>query len=431
MSPETSPPPPALLEDPALSYRPARKGLDDNLVIEGDNVQALAALERDFAGEIRCIYADPPFNTGQSPEHYEDEVDREQWLGSMRRQLVALRPLLHPGGAIFVHLDNAEVHHVRVMMDDVFGRDCFLAQIAYERSGVSGLGQGGIFLVNTHEYILCYCRDRRRFASVDLLATEPFDREDRKRYRRALVSPGERVQVAEFTAAATGEPVKIFRHEGHQIESISLRGYEARADEIEAAYVDRFEQIFRTTTVQPANLFQRQILGACGAGLHSADYRAARGRHEGKRVTSYYLDRQPLAWLKDIAVVEKGRVVRAGKLSDFWPHHAIPKGDLASEGGVEFRRGKKPEHLLHRLIKSVTRRGDRVLDPFGGSGTTGAVAHKLARRWIMIERGPQCVTHIAPRLRRVIDGDDPSGVTRLTRWRGGGGFGFYRLSPSP
>lgn len=423
-----------LIEDPMKAhhapYRVGDMDVFDNRLVFGDNLLALKALEQEFAGKIKCIYIDPPFNTGQAFEHYDDGLEHSTWLSMMSARIEIIYRLLAPEGALFVHLDQEENHYLKVLLDEMFNRPNFLGQIAYERSGVSGIGQGGSFLVNTHEYILCYARDRARFKAVDNRGATPLALKDMKRYNRVFVSAGTRKEVARFVAPSTRQPVVIYRHENYKIDTISLRKAEERSEEILAQYLDHLAGIFRNTSIQEENEFQSRILSQCDDGLYSADYLVSRGMKEGQQITAYYLDKQVFAWLADTAEVRDGQVVKTNKLSDFWPHGDIPKADLANEGDVEFRRGKKPEALLRRLLELATSPGDWVLDSFAGSGTTGAVAHKMGRRWIMVELGEHCHTHIIPRLKEVIEGKDSSGVTEAVGWKGGGGFRYYRLAPS-
>jgi adenine-specific DNA-methyltransferase len=423
-----------LLEDPGKSYHaPHRVGendLFDNRLIFGDNLLALKGLEQEFAGKIKCIYIDPPFNTGQAFEHYDDGLEHSTWLSMMYARVELLHRLLAPEGVLFIHLDQEENHYMKVMLDELFLRPNFLGQVAYERSGVSGIGQGGSFLVNTHEHILCYAKDKVRFQVADTRGATPLDLKDMKRYARVFRSAGTRRKVARFSAPATGELVVIHKHEGFDIGTVSLRKYEERRDEIMAQYVEDFDRVFRNTSIQEENEFQNRILGYCDEGLYSADYLVSRGKKEGQRITAYYLNKQVFAWLADTAEIRNGVIVKTNKLSDFWPHGDLPKADLANEGGVDFRRGKKPETLMRRILQLVSQPGDWVLDSFAGSGTTGAVAHKMGRRWIMVELGEHCQTHILPRLRRVVNGQDDSGITKAVGWKGGGGFRYYTLAPS-
>ena len=418
-----------LIEDAARSNCAADPATQ-NMLIHGDNLLALKALERKFAGRIRLVYIDPPFNTGQAFEHYDDAVEHSIWLDLMAKRCELLKRLLCPDGVLVVHLDQEEVHYLKVLLDEIFGRANFLGEIAYERSGVSGIGQGGAFVVNTHEYILWYAKDKAVFHAEDLSGAGELALKDMKRYNRVLVSPGTRTEVAHFIAPSTGEPVVIYKHEGAQVKTISLRKFEERAEEINAEYIGNFDGVHRLTSIQKENEFQNRILSYCKDGIYSADYLVSRGKKEGERITAFYQNEQVFVWLKDTAEIVEGKIVRTGKLSDFWVHADIPKADLANEGGVEFRRGKKPEKLLERVIKMATKPCDWVLDSFLGSGTTAAVAHKMGRRYIGIEMGAHAYTHCKPRLDKVIAGEDAGGITKAAGWQGGGGYRFYELAPT-
>ena len=232
-----------LLEAPSKSCGDPKS---PNMLIRGDNLLALKAPEQEFANLVNCIYTDPPFNTGQAFEHYDDGLEHSLWLGMMRDRVEVLHRLLAPEGILMVHLDQEEVHYLKVMLDELFMRSNFLGQIAYERSGVSGIGQGGAFLVNTHEYILCYAKDREKFKVADNRGAAPLELKDMKRYNRILRSPGQRIEVERFIAPSTGEPVVIYQHSDAQIETISLRKPEERMSEILSQYATNFAAIFRS-----------------------------------------------------------------------------------------------------------------------------------------------------------------------------------------
>ncbi|WP_295937251.1 site-specific DNA-methyltransferase [uncultured Xanthomonas sp.] len=399
-----------------------------NMLIQGDNLEALRALLPYYAGQVKCIFIDPPYNTQSAFEHYDDNLEHAQWLSMMYPRMVLLRELLAEDGIIWITLDDSEGHYFKVICDEIFGRKNFLSDIAYERSGVSGLGQGGGFVVNTHERIFVYAKDKKKFVAVDLSGSGVLEAKDMKRYNQILLDPGRREEVARFVAPSTGQDVVVYKHSGYKTSSISLRKFEDRKDEILLEYADKFESIYRLTSVQEENEFQNRIMKLCGDGLYSADYLVSRGRAKGENATTYYIGKQIVVWLRDTAKIEGGEVVRTGKLSDFWAHRDIPKADLANEGGVDFRRGKKPEALLARVLRISTRKDDLVLDSFLGSGTTAAVAHKMGRRWIGVESGDQAQTHSRARLISVVDGEQ-SGVSKQVEWTGGGGFSFYKLGP--
>lgn len=403
----------------------------ENILIKGDNLLALKALLQDYQNTIKLVYIDPPFNTGQAFEYYEDGLEHSIWLTMMRDRLELLKKLLKPEGVIWVHVDDSESHYCRALLDEVFGRNNYLAQVAYERSGSAGIGQGGRFLVNTHELILAYAKDITRFTSNGTpLAQLPLEKKVMVRYKHILEDEGKKTLIKEFLAKSNGEKVKIYKHSNYRIVSISLKDFANRESEILQQYLDNFPKIFRTTNPQKENSFQHELISNMDKQLYSVEYTPSRGKNKGKLVTNYYNNREIFAWLKDSASIIDGRIVKQNKMTDFWQHGEIPKADLANEGAVDFRRGKKPEALIKRVIDLSTSENDLVLDSFAGSGTTGAVAHKMGRKWIMVEIGNHAETHIIPRLKRVISGEDQSGISKEVGWKGGGGFKYFELGDS-
>jgi len=401
-----------------------------NLLIKGDNLLALKALLQDYSNSVKLVYIDPPFNTGQAFEYYEDGLDHSIWLTMLRDRLALLNKLLNKNGVIWIHVDNSESHYCKILLDEIFGRNNFLANIAYERSGSAGIGQGGKFLVNTHEYILVYAKDASQFSQVQLLTKVPLEKKVMVRYKHVLEDIGEKELVKEFISRSNNEKVKVYKHKNYKISSISLKDFINRENEINKEYVKKFVKIFRTTNPQKENSFQHELISMMDKQLYSVDYIPSRGKHVGKNITNYYVNKEIFAWLKDTASVTDGRIVKQNKMTDFWYHSDIPKADLANEGEVDFRRGKKPENLIKRIIDLSTSKGDIVLDSFAGSGTTGAVAHKMNRKWLMVEMGDHATTHIIPRLKRVVDGKDQSGVSKEESWKGGGGFKYFELGDS-
>lgn len=421
-----------LLEDPKKSYHAKHRvsALDsfDNRLIFGDNLLALKALEQDFTGKIKCVYIDPPFNTGQAFEHYDDGLEHSLWLSLMRDRLVILHRLLSEDGLFWIQLDDNEVHYCKVILDEIFGRRNFISHITYERSGAAGLGLGG-FVVSTGESILLYKKDRlppRRVLSHQLL-----DGKTMKRYNKALVNPGVRTLVREFESKSNGEQVKVFKHTDFEISTISLAKFEEREEEIRADFAKHFDTLFRTNQIQKENQFQRDLVSSMDKShLYTVDYIPSRGKHEGKLTTLYYHNAELFAWLKDTSELSDGQITKSSSITNVWTHSEIPKADIASEGGVDFPRSKKPEQLIRRIIDMSTEPGDWVLDSFAGSGTTGATAHKMGRRWIMVELGEHCQSHVIPRMRNVIDGADSRGISSAMEWKGGGGFRYFSVAPS-
>lgn len=416
-----------LIENAALSNTAVDPDTE-NMLIHGDNLLALKALEPMFAGQIKCIYIDPPFNTGQAFEHYDDNLEHSIWLNLMYQRFKHLYNLLEANGMFWIHLDDVEVHYCKVVLDEIFSRQNFVAHITYERSAVAGLGQGG-YLVNTTEHILLY----RKGALPDKtnLSFEELGFNIIKRYNRYVSSFGERKLVREFTAKSNGEVVRIYEHSGVEIESISLRDVKNREAEIRQEFVTHLDSLFRGNRVQKENEFQNDIIASLEKGkFYSVDYIPSRGKNKDEQTTLYYYNCELLSWLKDTTVLENGMLTKSQKMTTLWKHSEIPKADIANEGGVYFPRSKKPEQLLRRIIEMSTEPGDIVLDSFLGSGTTAAVAHKMGRRYIGIEMGNHAYTHCKTRLDSVIAGTDLLGITKAQNWQGGGGYRFYEVAPT-
>lgn len=416
-----------LIENAALSNC-ANDPETENMLIHGDNLLALKALESKYAGMVKCIYIDPPFNTGQAFENYDDNLEHSIWLNLMNARLRSLYNLLDVNGMLWVHLDDIEVHYCKVLLDEIFSRQNFVAHITYERSAVAGLGQGG-YLVNTTEHILLYKKgvlpNRENYSHEELGFNII------KRYNRYISNFGDRRLVREFVAKSNGETVRVYEHSEVVIESISLRNAKKREPEIRAAFAEHLDSLFRGNRVQKENEFQNDIIsGLEKEKFYSVDYIPSRGKNEGIPTTLYYYNCELLSWLKDTTTLAEGNMTKATKMTTLWKHGEIPKADIANEGGVNFPRSKKPEQLIRRIIEMSTDPGDLILDSFLGSGTTAAVAQKMSRRYIGIEMGNHAYTHCKPRLDSVIAGTDSLGITKAVNWQGGGGYRFYELAPS-
>lgn len=411
-----------LIEDKSKSYGDPDT---ENMLIHGDNLLALKALENDYSGKIQCIYIDPPFNTGQAFEFYDDDLEHSIWLDLIYKRIKILYGLLKEDGMFWIHLDDVEVHYCKIMLDEIFNRSNFVSHITYERSAVAGLGQGG-YLVNTTEHILLYKKSvlpEKENLSYDELGLNII-----KRYNHFVSNFGTRKLVKEFVAKSNGEKVRIYEHSGVEIETISLKNITDREEEIRQQFVKHIDTLFRGNRVQKENEFQNDIIASMEKGkFYSVDYVPSRGKYKDQETTLYYSNCELLSWLKDTSSVENGKITKSQKMTTLWKHGEIPKADIANEGGVYFPRSKKPEQLLKRIIEMSTKEGDYVLDSFLGSGTTAATAHKMGRKWIGIEMGEHAYSHCQKRLCNVIDGEQ-TGISKSVNWHGGGGFKFYELA---
>ncbi len=424
---EISVEPRLLIERPELSNTDNAPDTE-NMLIHGDNLLALKALEANFAGQVKCIYIDPPFNTGQAFEHYDDNVEHSIWLNLMYGRFKCLYKLLEANGMFWIHLDDIEVHYCKVLLDEIFSRSNFVAHITYERSAVAGLGQGG-YLVNTTEHILLYRKGA--LPSKVNLSYEELGFNIIKRYNRFVADFGTRKLVREFTAKSNGKIVRVYEHTGVVIETISLRDSKNRETEIRASFAEHIESLFRGNRVQKENEFQNDIISGLDKDkFYSVDYIPSRGKNKDVQTTLFYHNRELLSWLKDTTELNDGMLTKSQKMTTLWKHGEIPKADIANEGGVYFPRSKKPEQLIRRIIEMSTEPGDIVLDSFLGSGTTAAVAHKMGRRYIGIEMGDHAYTHCKKRLDMVISGEDNGGISKAVKWQSGGGYRFYELAPT-
>jgi adenine-specific DNA-methyltransferase len=435
-----------LLEDPTQSYhakhRVGENDLFDNRLIFGDNLLALKALEQEFAGKMRCIYIDPPYNTGQAMEHYDDGLEHSIWLSLMRERFELLKKLLRPDGVLLCQLNDEEMAYAKVLLDEIFGRSNFLNHVTVrmkQTAGASGGGEDKKLKKNT-EHILIFAKNKDglngfiKFNDVydeaDLFEIIEEMRLEGKswKYTRALIDLGKRRFLRQIEDGS-GEPIKVYVHENVVMKPISVLAQEEGLTE-ENCYRKYFDRIFRDTNAQ-SSIRTRVIDATAGAGeFFSIEYVPRSGRRKSQEVTLYYkgTNCDLIAWLSDVAVKKGDRLVKLEKAGTYW--EGFPLNNLTKEGDVFFPKGKKPEALIQKILELCTDEGDWVLDSFAGSGTTGAVAQKMRRRWVMIELGNHCDTHIVPRLRRVIDGQDTAGITKGTTWRGGGGFRYYRLAPS-
>jgi len=411
-----------LLEQvPELSYGEQDA---DNMLIQGDNLEALKALLPTHKGRVKCIFVDPPYNTRNAFEHYDDNLEHSKWLSMIYPRLELLYELLAEDGLFWIQLDDSEIHYCKVILDEIFGRDKFVTHVAYERSSAAGIGQGG-FVVDTSEHILCY---RKNMIDAHTVKNSgALELKTLKRYNKYLNQVGSRRVIREFDSKSNGLPVKVYEYDSHDVNTVSLRDYEKRKNEIDSELVLNFETLFRTNQIQKENSFQKDLVsGMDKSKLYSVVYTPSRGKYKDKETELFYLNAELFSWLKDTSDIENGEIVKHFNLTNFWRHEDIPKADIANEGGVKFSRGKKPEQLLKRIFEMSTSEGDLVLDSFLGSGTTAAAAHKMKRKYIGIEFGEQAVSHCQKRLKDVVE-NEQSGITTSVNWKGGGGFKFYRL----
>lgn len=364
-------------EEPELGYGDQNSG---NMLIQGDNLDALKALLPYYAGQVKCIYIDPPYNTGSAFEHYDDNLEHSKWLAMMWPRLELLRELLAEDGSIWVSIDDDEAHYMKVMLDEVFGRKNFIVNALWQKRTSP---DSRIHMGDAHDHILVYGSQRARnnFNEIKLTA------EQAKAYKNPDNDPKGPWVSTDFTA----------------------QGY-------------RPNQMYEIIT--PAGEKYTPPQGRCWGNIEE---NFKRFLSEGRMWFGKNGKARPR--IKNYLSEAKGV-----KSWSWWTNKEVGNNQEAKKeinvlfGHTNAFDTPKPERLIQRVLQIATNPGDLVLDSFLGSGTTAAVAQKIGRRYIGIEMGEHAVTHCVPRLKQVVDGEQ-GGISEAQNWQGGGGFRFYRLGP--
>ena len=428
-----------LLHDPSKDYGDPNT---ENMLIHGDNLLALKALEQQYAGQVKCIYIDPPYNTNAMNEHYDDFVEHSVWLSRMRPRLELLRSLLREDGTIWIQIDDEEQAYLKVLCDEVFGRSNFVNMVSVNMKNNAGASGGGEDkrLKKNCEYILIYAKNYALlplfngpyvYTEISELIQQYIDEGKSWKYTTVLVNPGEKQYVGS-TVDGDGNEIKVYLRKNPEM--LSIRQI-ARRDNIteKEAYKKYGISIFQTTNAQSSirtRIMEYRQEQQITEDLLSIEYIPRTGKNRGCIYEQFYKgDKCRLfVWLRDTSEVVDGELYKKDLQGTYWDMNPWMK-NVAKEGGVEFGAGKKPEMLIAQILDMTTQEGDIVLDSFLGSGTTAAVAHKMRRQYVGIEMGNQAYTHCKVRLDRIIEGDE-TGISSKYSWHGGGGYKFYELAPT-
>ncbi|RLA66292.1 MAG: site-specific DNA-methyltransferase [Epsilonproteobacteria bacterium] len=396
--------PRVLIENPELSYGDADT---ENMIIHGDNLLALKALEQDYAGQVKCIYIDPPFNTGNAFEHYDDNMEHSLWLSLMHKRAKILHSLLSSDGVLIVHLDDQEVFYMKVLLDEIFGRDKFITSIAVRSSTPSGLKttHKNKTIIKQKDIVLVYKKNK--------------DLRINPQYTQRAKWDSHYASFFDRRTKTVRKLVDVLFEEGIVEENTKVKNLDANNKKFKEFYTKHKYSIFQTQPTMPKDIKEKS--------KNTPDEIIAYIDSEG--IENFALNGRRFVFLENsMNILEDGTDDLGILLCDFWSD--IDFQNTQNEGGVSFPASKKPEKLLLRIFKLFTSEGDLVMDSFLGSGTTAAAAHKMNRKYIGIELGNHAITHVAPRLNNVIDGKDKAGITDILNWKGGGGFKFYTLAPS-
>jgi len=351
-----------------------------NMLIEGDNLDALKALLPYYAGQVKCIFIDPPYNTKSAFEQYDDNLEHSQWLSMMYPRLELIRELLAPDGSLWVTLDDNEAHYFKVICDEVFGRPNFIASVIWQKI-YSPKNSARHFSVD-HDYVFVYAKNAEKWVPNPMPRTEKQD----KAYRNADKDPRGPWKAGDLSARNFyGAGTYPITTPSGRVIAGPPNGMYWRVSEEKLKQLD-------------------------------ADNRIWWGR-DGGNVP---------AIKRFLSEVKQGRVPQT-----LWPYDEVghtqdAKKEVVALFGDENFATPKPEALMKRVLEVATNPGDIVLDSFLGSGTTMAVAHKMGRQWIGIEVGSHAETHCQPRLAKVVDGEQ-GGISSDVNWTGGGGFRYYKL----
>lgn len=368
-----------LIENPEYSYGDPDS---ENMLIHGDNLLALKALEQDYAGKVKCIYIDPPYNTGNAFEHYDDGVEHSLWLNLMKPRLDILRNLLSNDGSIWISIDDDECHYLKVLCDMVFGRNNFINNVIWEKK--YSPQNDAKWLSDSHDHILVYAKNKEVWRPNMLPRTEEMD----SRYKNPDNDPRGPWKSSDLSVKtySANYDYPITTPSGRIVNPPEGRCWRTSKEKIEELIADN-----------------RIWFGPSGTNVPSI-----------KRF---------------LTEVKQGIVSKT-----IWMRTEVGDNQEANKEVKIFNSKSvfatpKPERLLERVLFLGSNEGDIVLDSFLGSGTTAAVAHKMGRRWIGVELGEHAKTHCYPRLKAVVDGEQ-GGISKAVNWQGGGGFKFYTLAPS-
>lgn len=386
-----------LLEDPDKSYHAkvrSEAAAFDNRLIFGDNLLALKALEQEFTGKVKCVFIDPPYNTGSAFAHYDDGLEHSIWLGLMRDRLEIIKRLLSDDGSLWITIDDNEAHYLKVLCDEIFGRGNFVANVIWQKK--SSPSNDAKWISDNHDHIIVFAKNKDLWRPVKL---------ERSEAQNAIYKNSDEFDGVDENGNFYG------------------RGPWFAGD-------------MTVKTISENALYE--ITTPSGRVVKPADGRAWVYSKEkfdelcrDNRITFGKNGNNKPCIKRFLTEVEESKIVP----KSVWLYEEVGENRNARQEVKKFNlvdpfSTPKPEKLLERIIHLATNRGDLVLDSFAGSGTTGAVAHKMGRRWIMVELGEHCHTHIIPRLQKVIDGEDQGGISKAVNWQGGGGFRYFRLAPT-
>ena len=390
--------------------------ITDNLIIKGNNLLALHSLKKEFAGKVKLIYIDVPYNTGNDSFSYNDNFNHSSWLTFMKNRLGIARDLLRDDGCIFVQCDDNEQAYLKVLMDEIFGRENKLSSITVKVKAPAGVGQES-FLFDVNEYILVFAKNIN-LVDVNIIKEQSdLQNNTYTQYKKIIHNIADGKYVKKLHSEKVGD-IELLEHNLFEVKNIDKENLN------ESFYSNNIDKIFRTTNPQ-GGLLNKLLPHIPKKGLFSITYKPTKGKKKEDKITYYFLDGSLILWLSDSAILENGKIKKLNKMTNSWTDNFFQ--GISNEGGVTLLGGKKPEFLIKRILDLSTSESDIVLDYHLGSGTTAAVAHKMKRQYIGIEQLDYGENDSVVRLQNVINGDQ-TGISKSVNWQGGGSFVYLELA---
>jgi len=399
-------------------FRTDEKGnIKDNLVIKGNNLLVLHSLKKRFAGKVKLIYIDPPYNTGNDSFRYNDSFNHSTWLTFMKNRLEVAKQLLRNDGIIFVQIDSEERDYLKTLLDEIFGRENYLNNIVVRKKQAAGVGQDA-FLLDTVEYILMYTKSKNDFIKQKEKHYIEFEFDDELMadYSQYVENFGNRIFFKEIEDAR-GEKVRIYKYKDIVIKKVKEENKQ------KSFYLRNFDKFFVTYGPQ-SSLMKKVIANLDDKGFYEIEYIPTRGKNVNELTKVNFYNKRIVQWLKDIAYIKDNKIIKKQVAEILWTD--ISWDVVGPEGGVELKSGKKPEELLKRIIEISSSKNDLIVDFFMGTGTTCAVAHKMGRQYIGVEQLDYRENSAVVRLKNVINGDQ-TGISKAVGWQGGGDFVYLEL----
>lgn len=394
----------------------AEDTITDNLIIKGNNLLALHSLKKEFAGKVKLIYIDVPYNTGSDSFSYNDNFNHSSWLTFMKNRLEIARDLLRDDGCIFVQCDDNEQAYLKVLMDEIFVRENKLSTITVKVKAPAGVGQES-FLFDVNEYILVFAKNIN-LVDVNIIKEQSdLQNNTYTQYKKIIHNIADGKYVKKLHSEKVGD-IELLEHNLFEVKNIDKENLN------ESFYSNNIDKIFRTTNPQ-GGLLNKLLPHIPKKGLFSITYKPTKGKKKEDKITYYFLDGSLILWLSDSAILENGKIKKLNKMTNSWTDNFFQ--GISNEGGVTLLGGKKPEFLIKRILDLSTSDSDIILDYHLGSGTTAAVAHKMNRQYIGIEQLDYGENDSVVRLQNVINGDQ-TGISKSVNWQGGGSFVYLELA---